>query len=130
MNLNFYQPDGSNNNYIEGLRNALNDQMAKLDQLRNVNFNQSNQQTKVNQPLQPQRYYLDCGIKEDWDEFLRINYAITEAQIFEDYRLYLQAKAEIDKDNNKQKLEAMKNKLRPTVSDSSNNYLNNQEPTE
>ena len=116
MNLNFYQPD--NNNYLENLRNTLNDQIAKLDQLRNVSLNpsgggQNTNNTKVNQPLQPQRYYLDCGIKEDWEEFLKLNYGITEAQIFDDYRLFLQAKLELSQDNDKEKLEAMKNKLKP-----------------
>lgn len=109
MNLNFYQPE--NGNYLENLRNNLNEQIAKLDQLKNISLNQN--QPKVNQPLQPQRYYLDCGIKEDWEEFLKLNYGITEAQIFEDYRLFLQAKVELSKDTDKEKLEAMKNKLKP-----------------
>lgn len=109
MNLNFYQPD--NNNYLENLRNTLNDQINKLDQLRNVSnqaYQPNNNQT--NNP-QPQRYYLDCGIKEDWQQFLKLNYGITENQIFEDYKLFLQAKAELHEDANKEKLEAMKNKL-------------------
>ena len=113
MNLNFYQPD--NNNYLENLRNTLNDQINKLDQLRNVSLNAaSNNPNNQNvQPLQPQRYYLDCGVKEDWEEFLKLNYNITETQIFEDYRLFLQAKAELHEDANKEKLEQMKSKLAP-----------------
>ena len=108
MNLNFYQPD--NNNYLESLRNTLTDQINKLDQLKNINTNtlQQNINTQTNQP---QRYYLDCGIKEDWQEFLKLNYGITETQIFEDYKLFLQAKAELHEDKNKEKLEIMKNKL-------------------
>lgn len=113
MNLNFYQPD--NNNYLENLRNTLNDQINKLDQLRNVSLNvASNNPNNQNvQPLQPQRYYLDCGVKEDWEEFLKLNYNITETQIFEDYRLFLQAKTELHEDANKEKLEQMKSKLAP-----------------
>lgn len=109
MNLNFYQPD--NNNYLESLRNTLNDQINKLDQLRNVSnqvYQPNNNQTNNSQP---QRYYLDCGVKEDWQQFLKLNYGITENQIFEDYKLFLQAKAELHEDANKEKLEAMKNKL-------------------
>lgn len=110
MNLNFYQPD--NNSYLESLRNTLNDQINKLDQLRNINTNIS-QPTNHVTTNQPQRYYLDCGIKEDWQEFLKLNYDITEAQIFEDYKLFLQAKTELHEDANKEKLKAMKNKLAP-----------------
>ena len=96
---------------MENLRNTLNDQINKLDQLRNVSnqaYQPNNNQT--NNP-QPQRYYLDCGVKEDWQQFLKLNYGITENQIFEDYKLFLQAKAELHEDANKEKLEAMKNKL-------------------
>ena len=80
MNLNFYQPE--NNSYLENLRATLNDQLTKLDQLKNTTLNTLTPQQNVTQPLQPQRYYLDCGIKEDWQEFLRLNYGITENQIF------------------------------------------------
>lgn len=132
MNLNFYQPDGSNNSYLESLRNALNDQMNKLDQLKNISLGQNNIPAKVNQPLQPQRYYLDCGLKEDWDEFLKVNYGITEKLIFEDYRLFLQAKAELHQDTDKERLEAMKNKLRPankgTTINASDSSINNDQP--
>jgi hypothetical protein len=108
MNLNFYSPN--NTNTLEGLQNALQEQMDKLDQIRNMGLT-AKQNTPVSQPLQPQRYYVDCGMKEDWEEFLKINYNITEFQMFEDYKLFLQAKAELYEDNNKEKLQTMKDKI-------------------
>ena len=112
MNLNFYSPNHAGS--LENLQNALQEQITKLDQIRSMdlaNYNKpSNNVNNVNQ-LNPQRYYLDCGNKQDWEEFLKINYNITERQIFEDYRLFLQAKAEINEDRNKEKLEDMKQKL-------------------
>ena len=113
MNLNFYQP--GNNDYLENLRNTLNDNLNKLDQLRNINLSamQPQQQPSVSQPLQPQRYYLDCGVKEEWEEFLKINYNISEQQIFDDYRLFLQAKSELKETANKEKLEIMKQRIAP-----------------
>lgn len=113
MNLNFYSPNHAGN--LESLQTALQDQITKLDQIRNIhlsNYNKpQNQNTQQSPNLNPQRYYVDCGIKEDWDEFLRIHYNLTEKQIFEDYMLFLQAKAEIYEDANKEKLETMKKKL-------------------
>ena len=111
MNLNFYQPE--NSSYLEGLRNNLTDQINKLEELRNISLNNKGVPTNTNTGDTPQRYYLDCGIKEDWDEFLKLNYNISEKQIFEDYRLFLQAKLEISQDADKEKLEAMKQKLKP-----------------
>lgn len=109
MNLNFYNPNMNNN--LENLQNTLQDQIAKLDQLKNISLNRNAQ---VQSPLQEQRYYLDCGKKEDWDEFLKINYGITETQIFDDYRLFLQAKIEINESQDKEKLELMKQKIKPS----------------
>lgn len=122
MNLNFYQPE--NNSYLQNLRNTLDEQIGKLDQLKNLTL-PNNNVPKVSQPLQQQRYYLDCGLKEDWDEFLRINYNLTENQIFNDYRLFLQAKAEVHKDEDQAKLEAMKDKIRPQVRNSGINNVQN-----
>ena len=61
--------------------------------------------------LDEKRYYLDCGNKEDWEQFLKVNYDITEKQIFDDYKLFLQAKAELNEDANREKLDKMKQKL-------------------
>ena len=128
MNLNFYQP--GNNDYIENLRNTLNENLNKLDQLRNLNLTaQTPQHNQVNQPLQPQRYYLDCGVKEDWEEFLKINYNITERQIFDDYRLFLQAKSELHETADKEKLEAMKQKISPVKQKENRNVGNNTDAT-
>lgn len=109
MNLNFYNPNNLGN--LQDLQNNLQEQINKLNDLKNLNINQPSQ--VVQQPLQPQRYYLDCGNKEDWNEFLKINYNLTERQIFDDYKLFLQAKAELSEDTNKEKLEEMKQKLQP-----------------
>ena len=110
MNLNFYNPSHATS--LEGLQNSLQEQIAKLNELKSVQIQGMNP-PKIQQPLQEQRYYLDCGNKQDWVEFLRINYGLTETQIFDDYKLFLQAKAELNEDNNKEKLEAMKQKLSP-----------------
>lgn len=104
MNLNFYNP--SNSASLENLQMSLQEQIEKLDQLRNLDFNQPRRQ----QPP-PQRYYLDCGNQADWEQFLNINYGITEAQIFEEYRLFLQAKAELSQSQDKERLEEMKKKI-------------------
>lgn len=117
MNLNFYNPSHANS--LEGLQNSLQEQIAKLNELKSVQIQGMNP-PKIQQPLQEQRYYLDCGNKQDWTEFLRINYGLTETQIFDDYKLFLQAKAELNEDNNKEKLEAMKQKLSPSRKEKGN----------
>ena len=124
MNLNFYNPNNANN--LESLQNALQEQINKLDQLRNMSL-----KPQVNQPLQEQRYYVDCGKKEEWDQFLKLNYGITEEQIFSDYRLFLQAKEELSQDTNKEKLEEMKRKIAPKrIKENASNIatVNNQPP--
>ena len=110
MNLNFYNPNHVNN--LQDLQNNLQEQINKLNELKNINIT-ATPTSVVQQPLQPQRYYLDCGNKDDWNEFLRINYNLTETQIFDDYKLFLQAKAELSEDTNKEKLEEMKLKIQP-----------------
>lgn len=108
MNLNFYNPSTMGAS-LENLQMNLQDQIDKLNQLKNLGLNQSNQ--PVQTISQEQRYYLDCGKREDWNEFLRINYGLTENQIFSDYKLFLQAKAELNENKDKEKLEEMKRKI-------------------
>ena len=112
MNLNFYNPNTVGS--LESLQSNLEEQINKLQNLRNLPTNVNVQ--KAQAPLPEQRYYLDCGNKEDWVEFLRLNYNLTEKQIFDDYKLFLQAKAELAEDSNKEKLEAMKQKISPRLS--------------
>ena len=95
----------NHNKSLESLQNNLDEQIAKLNELRS--FKPAPQ--KVVQ--ETTRYYLDCGNKKDWIEFLNIHYNLTEEQMFDDYKLFLQAKAEVFETNNKEKLEAMKEKL-------------------
>lgn len=106
MNLNFYNPSAMGTN-LENLQMNLQDQIDKLNQIRNIGLNQ----TANSQVKQTQRYYLDCGNREDWNQFLKINYGITENQIFSDYKLFLQAKAELNENKDKEKLEEMKRKI-------------------
>ena len=117
MNLNIY---GQGSNTIQDLEANLKSQYEKLNQLKMMSNNLQaqnpvqpqlvpNQQTNM---VQPQRYYLDCGIKEDWDEFLRLNYGITEKAIFDDYKLFLQAKQEIQDEQGRNKLESMKSRIK------------------
>ena len=56
------------------------------NQLKNLQQNIQNQFAPQNQTQQP--YYLYCGNKNDWDEFLMLNYGITERNIFDDYKLF------------------------------------------
>ena len=117
MNLNIY---GQGSNTIQDLEANLKSQYEKLNQLKMMSNNlqaqnpvqsqlMPNQQANM---VQPQRYYLDCGIKEDWDEFLRLNYGITEKAIFDDYKLFLQAKQEIQDEQGRNKLESMKSRIK------------------
>ena len=65
------------------------------------------------------------------DQFLKLNYGITEEQIFSDYRLFLQAKEELSQDTNKEKLEEMKRKIAPKrIKENASNIAaaNNQPP--
>lgn len=109
MNLNFYNPNATT---LESLQNSLQEQFNKLNELKSIQIGQQSA-PKIQQPLQEQRYLVDCGNKEDWNEFLRLNYNLTEREMFDDYKLFLQAKAELSEDNNKEKLEAMKQKIAP-----------------
>lgn len=117
MNLNIY---GQGSNTIQDLEANLKSQYEKLNQLKMMSNNIQaqnpvqpqlipNQQANM---VQPQRYYLDCGKKEDWDEFLRLNYGITEKAIFDDYKLFLQAKQEIQDEQGRNKLESMKSRIK------------------
>lgn len=123
MNLNFYHPNTTSS--LENLQSTLQDQLTKLDQLSKLDLT-----PKSPQPIQPQqqRYYLDCGLKEEWDQFLKLNYGITENQIFEDYRLFLQAKAELNEDKNKEKLEDMKRRLSTPKEAGKTNISSNPQP--
>lgn len=117
MNLNIY---GQGSNTIQDLEASLKSQYEKLNQLKLMSGNlQGQTQPQPQLPpapqsnmMQPQRYYLDCGIKEDWDEFLRLNYGITEKAIFDDYKLFLQAKQEIKDEQGRNKLESMKSRIK------------------
>ena len=124
MNLNIY---GQTSSSINDLEANLRAQLDKLNQLKllsnpqantqqlpqvsNADYASTNVQNNTVQ-VQPQRYYLDCGIKEDWDDFLRLNYGITEKDIFDDYKLFLQAKQEIISEQGKSKLETMKERIK------------------
>lgn len=120
MNLNFYPSDfnqpvnpyinpiGFNSNNItqQFQQNAEN----KLQQLQSQISNQFTPQGQNNQSQQP--YYLFCGNKNDWDDFLMLNYGITEKTIFDDYKLFLQAKQEILEEQGQNKINTMKDKIR------------------
>ena len=117
MNLNIY---GQGSNTIQDLEANLKSQYEKLNQLKMMSNNLQAQNpvqsqlvpNQQNNMVQPQRYYLDCGIKEDCDEFLRLNYGITEKAIFDDYKLFLQAKQEIQDEQGRNKLESMKYRIK------------------
>lgn len=123
MNLNIYGQNSPTT--IQDLEASLKSQYDRLNQLKLMSNNLQNNQNNL-QPqqdiqannMQSQRYYLDCGNKEDWDEFLKLNYGITEKNIFDDYKLFLQAKQEIIDEQGRSKLESMKERIK----NNGNNY--------
>lgn len=115
MNLNFY-PTDFNQPHINPYLNMLGVDTNKLVQ----NFQQTaenqlkqiqNQFVPQNQDLQ-QPYYILCGNKKDWDEFLWLNYGMTEKNIFDDYKLFLQAKQELLEEQGQNKINTMKDKIK------------------
>ena len=135
MNLNFYpnsfnQPNINPYSTLLGLDNGnsinrfQSETEGRLQQLQNqINQNQNQFQNQFTPQVQnqgptqdiqqnQQPYYLFCGNKNDWDEFLILNYGITEKAIFDDYKLFLQAKQEIIEEQGQSKINIMKDKIR------------------
>lgn len=126
MNLNFYpnsyNEPSFNNGYnpymtvmgldngagLKNLQQNAENNLKQIQQLQN-NFNAQNTQ---NNDIQNKPYYLFCGNKNDWDEFLYLNYGITEQNIFDDYKLFLQAKQELLQEQGQNKIDTMKDKIR------------------
>lgn len=120
-NLNFYPNDfnqsGLSNMYNPytqfnnpnniNLQKIQQETENRLQQIQN-NFGINNSQNIDNS----QPYYLFCGNKKDWDDFLFLNYGITEKNIFDDYKLFLQAKQELIEEQGKNKINTMKDKIR------------------
>ena len=126
-NLNFYPNDVNqsslNNgfnpyNTLLGLDNNLNPQLIqknldnRLNQIQQLQNNYHVNQQQSNQEELKQPYYLFCGDKNDWDEFLMLNYGMTEKSIFDDYKFFLQAKQEILQEQGQNKIDSMKDKIR------------------
>lgn len=119
MNLNFYpnnytqQPTNPYLNVlgIDSNRVLQNFQQTAENQLQNLQQNIQSQFMPQNQNAQ-QPYYLYCGNKNDWDEFLILNYGMTEKNMFDDYKLFLQAKQEILEEQGQNKINTMKDKLK------------------
>lgn len=115
---NSYNPYSSpydiNNNNMQNIQKNLEDRLGHIQQLQNQ-FSQPNAQMNMqpnNQQINNKPYYLFCGNKSDWDEFLLLNYGITEKAIFDDYKLFLEAKQEILEEQGQNKKDVMKNKIR------------------
>lgn len=123
-NLNFYPNDYNNSAYnmqyttpysnadlnLQKLQQETENRLKQIQQMSNnfgtkLPIQQSTQQ-------QGQPYYLFCGDKSDWDEFLMLNYNITEQNIFDDYKLFLQAKQEVLNEKGQTRINAMKDKIR------------------
>lgn len=132
MNLNFYPNDFNQQQYNQAMNPAFNPYATlmgfnantnlqnigkgaedRLKQLQEqLNSNSLTQQNNNQNTQQAQPYYLFCGDKNDWDEFLILHYGITEQNIFEDYKLFLQAKQELLEEQGKSKKDTMKDKIR------------------
>lgn len=121
FNQNMYNQSAFNNSYnpyatILGLDNGSGLQSVKkeaenrLQQIQNQISSQALQNQSSQQQQQP--YYLFCGNKNDWDEFLLLNYGISEKAIFDDYKLFLQAKQEILEEQGQNKINTLKDKIR------------------
>ena len=101
-NLNFYPNDYNNSAFntqyvspyqtadlnLKKLQQETENRLKQINQMtNNIGIRQPQVQQNVQQQEQP--YYLFCGNKTDWDEFLMLNYNITEQNIFDDYKLFL-----------------------------------------
>ena len=101
--------------YAKSFQKIQQDTQNRLQQLQSVigvqpHNNQYNIQQGIEKNEQP--YYLFCGNKEDWDEFLLLNYGITEQTIFDDYKLFLQAKQELQNEQGQNKINVMKDRIK------------------
>lgn len=127
MNLNFYpndytQPNINPYNQFQNFNNLNNNFNNNLNNLNNnINQYQQNLENKLGQFFQnvnqapnnqQQPYYLFCGNKNDWDEFLLLHYGTTEQNIFNDYKLFLQAKQELIEEQGQNKINTMKDKIK------------------
>jgi hypothetical protein len=109
-NYNNFNPYGNllgleNNPAFQNIHKNVEDKLNQVQQIQNQFIQQNTQQE--NKP-----YYLFCGNKSDWDEFLILNYGITEQAIFDDYKLFLQAKQELIEEQGQQQKNTMKDKIR------------------
>lgn len=109
-NYNSFSPYGNllgleNNSAFQNMQKNVEDKLNQVQQIQNQFIQQSTQ--PENKP-----YYLFCGNKSDWDEFLILNYGITEQAIFDDYKLFLQAKQELIEEQGQQQKNTMKDKIR------------------
>lgn len=118
-NLNFFPNNFDQNNFknpytpygnMYGI-NHLNQQSLLDNKLRELQGIQQGIQQSQQGQQNNKSYYLFCGDKADWDEFLYLNYGITEEDIFEDYKLFLQAKQELIEEQGKNRINNMKNKI-------------------
>ena len=124
-NLNFYPNDYNNSAFntqyvspyqtadlnLQKLQQETENRLKQISQMtNNIGVRQPHMQQNVQQQEQP--YYLFCGNKTDWDEFLMLNYNITEQNIFDDYKLFLQAKQEVLNEKGQTRINAMKDKIR------------------
>ncbi len=130
FNQNMYNQSAFNNSYnpyatILGLDNGSGLQSVKkeaenrLQQIQSQISSQALQNQSSQQHQQP--YYLFCGNKNDWDEFLLLNYGISEKAIFDDYKLFLQAKQEILEEQGQNKINTLKDKIRNNNGNGINN---------
>lgn len=121
-NLNFFPNEYSYPNFnnfnaysnLLGFENNPNFQNIQKNVENRINQVQQfqNQFTQQNVQQENKPYYLFCGNKSDWDEFLILNYGITEQTIFDDYKLFLQAKQELIEEQGQQQKNTMKDKIR------------------
>lgn len=128
-NLNFYPNDYNQQNIGNNFSNPYNPYHTLLGLDNNTGFRNIqqlaenmpspfNNMSQQNNQSSRKPYYLYCGDKNDWDEFLQLNYGITEQIIFDDYKLFLQAKQELMEEQGQNKINNMKDKIR------GNNFVN------
>ena len=122
MNLNFYNPQ---NQSLDDMQRNLQEQMRKLEQLRSLSVpNNLPSQNSINIPVPnnpvpeqkpantaPEAFYDNIKNLKNWNLFLETVYGITDDEMFQDYKLFMTALDEVEKDESREKLESMKAKL-------------------
>ena len=99
----------------ESLLKSLDTQRANILKLQEMQQVQQNSPVHAIPKPAPQiqlQYPVECVSKELFNEFLQVEYGISEDEFFAEYKLYLDAKQEIEQEKINDKKEKMKAKIK------------------